>query len=101
MRLACLLLLTATPALAAPQAIPGFASPESVLVAGDRASPDPVLAVAAELVTTPLARDRPLWRAVAVTGTPDGGVGCSTTTTSKDCTMVAAAEVPRTATPAP
>lgn len=37
MRLACLLLLTATPALAAPQAIPGFASPESVLVAGDRA----------------------------------------------------------------
>lgn len=37
MRLACLLLLTATPALATPQTIPGFASPESVLVDGDHA----------------------------------------------------------------
>ena len=37
MRLASLLLIAATPALAAPQGIPGFASPESVLVTGDRA----------------------------------------------------------------
>ncbi len=29
----------------------------------------------AVIVTTPLPRDRPLWRTVVVTGAPDGGVG--------------------------
>jgi len=45
------------------------------VVAGDPAAPDPVLTAAADVVTTPLPRDRPLWRAVVVTGATDGGVG--------------------------
>ncbi|HWS57045.1 MAG TPA: wax ester/triacylglycerol synthase domain-containing protein [Actinotalea sp.] len=45
------------------------------IAAGDPAALDPVLEAAADVVTTPLPRDRPLWRAVVVTGAPDGGVG--------------------------
>lgn len=45
------------------------------ILPGDQAAPDPLLAAAAGIVTTPLPRDRPLWRAVVVTGAPDSGVG--------------------------
>jgi len=45
------------------------------ITAGEPAALDPVLAAAADVVTTPLPRDRPLWRAVVVTGAPDDGVG--------------------------